>query len=113
MPKIKPQPNLAACNIAADRFIVGRPAPWRDAWDETRITLIRNGDPVSTAPATDALGGPRAGLAWMLCEAEKRGLALGSGGLLITGACGGIHDAQPGCYQVDYGDLGMVEFTVA
>lgn len=104
--------NLAACNIAADRYIVGEQQPLRDSYGDVRITLTRDGEEVCSALASDALGGPRAALAWMLNEARQRGLGIAAGMLLITGACGGIHPAQPGRYVADYGDFGRIEFTV-
>ncbi len=104
--------NLTACNIAADRYIVGTQRPPRDAYDDVHITLTRDGESVVSAPASDALGGPRTALAWMLTEAAQRGLAITDGMLLITGACGGIHPAEPGHYVADYGELGQFEFTV-
>ena len=104
--------NLTACNIAADRYIVGEQQPLRDSYGDVQITLTRDGETVASAPASDALGGPQAALAWMLGEARARGLAIAEDMLLITGACGGIHPAQPGHYVADYGDLGRIEFTV-
>ena len=104
--------NLTACNIAAYRFIVGEQQPLRDAYGDVQITLTRDGETVCSAPASDALGGPQAALAWMLDEARKRGLSISEDMLLITGACGGIHAAEPGRYVADYGDLGTVVFTV-
>lgn len=105
-------PNLTACNISADRYIVGEQQPLRDSYGDIRITLTRDGEEVCSAPASDALGGPQAALAWMLNEARERGLAVEDGMLLITGACGGIHPAEPGRYVADYGDFGRIEFTV-
>ena len=104
--------NLTACNIAADRYIVGEQQPLRDSYGDITITLTRDGEQVCSAPASDALGGPQAALAWMLNEARARGLAIEDGMLLITGACGGIHPAEPGHYRADYGSLGSIEFTV-
>ena len=104
--------NLIACNIAADRYIVGEQQPLRDSYGDVQITLTRDGEEVCSAPASDALGGPQAALAWMLNEARERGLEIEDGMLLITGACGGIHPAEPGRYVADYGDFGRIEFTV-
>ncbi|MDE0192248.1 MAG: 4-oxalocrotonate decarboxylase, partial [Gammaproteobacteria bacterium] len=104
--------NLVACNIASDRYIVGEQQPLRDSYGDIQITLTRDGEEVCSAPASDALGGPQAALAWMLNEARDRGLEVEDGMLLITGACGGIHPAQPGSYVADYGDFGRIEFTV-
>lgn len=105
--------NLVACNIAADRFIVGRQHPWRDSYGDVGITLRRDGETVVSASASDALGGPHAALAWMLDEARARGIAVEDDMLLITGACGGIHAAAPGGYVADYGGLGRIDFTVS
>ena len=58
--------NLTACNIAADRFIVGEQQPLRDSYGDVRIRLTRDSEEVCAAPASDALGGPQAALAWML-----------------------------------------------
>ena len=105
-------PNLIACNISADRYIVGEQQPLGDSYGDVQITLTRDGGEVCSAPASDALGGPQAALAWMLNEARERGLGIEDGILLITGACGGIHPAVPGHYVADYGDFGRIEFTV-
>ena len=104
--------NLTACNIAADRYILGEQQDVRDSYDDVSVRLTRDGEEVTAAPASDALGGPHAALAWMLNEAKARGLELEDGMLLITGACGGIHPAQPGHYVADYGSLGSIEFSV-
>ena len=104
--------NLVACNIASDRYIVGEQQPLRDSYGDVQITLTRDGEEVCSAPASDALGGPQAALAWMLNEARVRGLGVEDDMLLITGACGGIHPAVPGHYVADYGDFGRIEFRV-
>ena len=104
--------NLTACNIAADRYIVGDQQPVRDSYEGLRVRLTRDGSEVLDAPLTDALGGPHLALDWMLAEAEKRGLAFADDMLLITGACGGIHPAERGSYIADYGELGSIRFTV-
>lgn len=104
--------NLTATNIAADSYIVGDQQPLRDDYNELEVTLTRDGETVSQAPLSDALGGPHAALSWMLEEAKVRGLSIEDDMLLITGACGGIHDAEPGNYTADYGPLGSINFTI-
>ena len=105
--------NLTACNIAADRYIVGEQKPYWTEYAECRVKLTRDGDTVLDAPWSDALDGPPSALEWMKEEAAKRGIEIQEGMLLITGACGGIHDAKPGTYLADYGEMGSVEFTVS
>lgn len=104
--------DLVACSIGADRFIAGEQSPMLDSYDGIRVTLTRNGETLSSAPATEALGGPREAVAWMLNESRARGFPVAAGMLFITGACGGIHPARPGTYRADYGELGSIGFTV-
>ncbi len=105
-------PNMVACSIAADRFIAGRQLPLLDSFDEVEVVFSRNGETLSSAPATEALDGPLAALEWMLEESRLRGYPVADGMLFITGACGGLHPARPGRYVADYGPLGSIEFTV-
>ena len=105
-------PNMIACSIAADRFIAGRQLPLLDRYDQVQVVLGRNGETLSSAPATEALDGPLAALEWMLEESRLRGFPVADGMLFITGACGGLHPAKPGRYAADYGPLGSIEFTV-
>ncbi len=105
--------NLLACNIAADRYIVGAQLPMLASHAEIEVRLTRDGQTVAAAPAADALGGPVPAVEWMLREARLRGLRIADGMLLITGAIGGIHPAAPGSYRADYGALGSIAFRVA
>ncbi len=104
--------NMAASNIAADRFITGEQAELRDDYDDLAVTLTRDGETVTQAPLTEALGGPLPALQWMTSVAGELGRPLADGMLMITGAVGGIQPAQPGEYVADYGVLGKVTFTV-
>ena len=104
--------NLLACNIAADRYIVGAQLPMLASYANIEARLILDGQTVSAAPATEALGGPGPAVEWILREARLRGMPITEGMLLITGAIGGIHPAKPGSYRADYGVLGSIEFTV-
>ena len=104
--------NLLACNIAADRYIVGPQQPMLDSYAGIDVQLTRDGETVSAAAANEALGGPGPAVEWMLGESRLRGLPVADGLLLITGAIGGIHPATPGSYRADYGVLGSIEFTV-
>ena len=104
--------NLVACSIAADRFIVGRQLPLLDSYADIEVTLLRDGEVVCSAPATEPLGGPRQALDWMLRESRLRDFPVVDDMLFITGACGGLNPAKPGSYRADYGALGSIEFTV-
>ncbi len=104
--------NMAASNIAADRFITGEQGKIRDDYDDLAVTLTRDGETVTHARLNEALGGPLPALKWMTSLAGELGLPLADGMLMITGAVGGIHPAQPGEYVADYGVLGRITFTV-
>ena len=104
--------NMAASNIAADRFITGEQGELRDDYDDLEVTLTRDGETVTWAPLREALGGPIPALEWMTSLARELGRPLADGMLMITGAVGGIQPAQPGEYVADYGVLGKITFTV-
>ena len=104
--------NMAASNIAADRFITGEQAEIRDDYDDLAVILTRDGETVTQAPLHEALGGPLPALQWMTSSARELGRPLQDGMLMITGAVGGIQPAQPGAYVADYGVLGKITFTV-
>ena len=104
--------NMAASNIAADRFITGEQGEIRDDYDDLAVTLTRDGETVTQAPLHEALGGPLPALKWMTSLARELGRPLEDGMLMITGAVGGIQPAQPGEYVADYGVLGKITFTV-
>lgn len=104
--------NVTAINVGADRYIVGGFSAVRNDYEELSVTLTRDGETLCEANLSDALGGPKKALAWMLEESNRRGLGITDGMLLITGACGGIHPAEPGFHVADYGELGTIEFTV-
>lgn len=104
--------NLTATNIAAYHYIVGEQQPIRDDYEELSVSLTRDGELVCEASLADALGGPIPALEWMLNEARVRDMTPAEDMLLITGACGGIHDGEPGSYIADYGPLGEIRFSI-
>lgn len=104
--------NVAAINVGADRYIVGEFSSIRDDYEQLSVSLSRDGETLFEASLSEALGGPRKALAWMLEESDRRGMVISDDMLLITGACGGIRPAEPGLHVADYGELGSIEFTV-
>ncbi|MYD42287.1 MAG: hypothetical protein F4W90_00175 [Gammaproteobacteria bacterium] len=105
--------NLTATNIAAYLYIVGEQQAFRDDYEQLSVSLTRDGEAVCEAQLSDALGGPVPALQWMLEEAQARDMSPADNMLLITGACGGIHDGVPGNYVADYGPLGTIEFSIS
>ena len=105
-------PNLIACNVAADRFIVGKFSELPTSFSLGSVQLRRDGKLLCTASLTEPLGGPLSSLAWMLTEARSRDFSIPRNALMLTGACGGLHPALPGSYIADYGNFGRIEFEI-
>lgn len=105
-------PNLIACNVAADRYVVGDCVELPTSFADASVELSHDGQSLYRASLTEPLGGPLDSLAWMLTEANSRDISIPDAALFLTGACGGIHPAQPGSYVADYGSIGKVEFEV-
>lgn len=102
-------PNLAACNIAADRFLTGAWQPWTGSVEGT---VTRSGETILEAELARSLGGPDAAAAWLRTEAVRRNLALWDDLLFITGTCGQALPLLSGSYEVDFGALGTLGFEV-
>ena len=111
-PKDATAPNLAAANVAADKFLLGPMFPLRDNYDDVTIKLFRDNTLINEASITEALGGPIEAVKWIVKEAEKYNIKLSDSELLMTGACGQVVPALPGNYRADYGTLGQVNFTI-
>lgn len=105
-------PNLIACNVAADRFVVGACLEIPRSFADKTVELSRDGKSLYRASLTEPLGGPLDSHAWMLAEVQARDFSIPDDALFLTGACGGIHPLQPGSYVADYGSIGRVEFEI-
>ena len=105
-------PNLIACNVAADRYVLGDCVESPTSFADRSVELKRDGKTLYQAKLTEPLGGPLESLAWMLNESQSRRFSIPNEALMLTGACGGIHPASPGSYVADYGSLGSVEFEI-
>lgn len=105
-------PNLIACNVAADSYVLGDCVESPTSFADRSVELKRDGKTLYQAKLTEPLGGPSESLAWMLNESQSRGISIPNEALMLTGACGGIHPASPGSYVADYGSLGRVEFEI-
>ncbi len=105
-------PNLIACNVAADRYVLGDCVDSLTSFVDSSVELKRDGKTLYQAKLTEPLGGPWESLAWILNESQTREISIPHEALVLTGACGGIHPATPGSYVADYGSLGSVEFEI-
>ncbi len=106
-------PELVAANVSARYFILGPLHPPRyTELDALRVELRRDGRVVHRGRGTD-LALPQ----WemgrrLLNRLLARGYSLRQGQILLTGAMGGLHPAQAGEYEADFGALGLVRFRV-
>ena len=109
--------NLTLCNLGADQFILGEMSAW-DSFDFTAladidIELMREGEVILKTSPLDSFGGPKPALDWCVNKANSLGFAIPQGGVLLAGTNGAAMDADRGHYEVSYGPLGTMEFTIA
>lgn len=109
--------NLTLCNLGADRFIRGEMTDW-DSFDFDELTAIdiiakRDGETLLTTSPMDSLDGPANALDWCISKARSLGFALPDNGILLAGTNGTAIEAQPGHYEISYGPLGSVTFSIS
>jgi len=109
--------QLAADNACAHEFVLGpaTDADWR-ALDlaAQRVTLSVDGVVATTGAGADALGDPRAALAWIANNHAAQGAALRAGDIVTTGVCGKPSVIAAGSRVVaDLGPVGTAEVTLA
>ena len=109
--------QLAADNACAHELVLGpaTKAGWR-AIDlaALRVTLTIDGRAATTGTGADALGDPRAALAWIANNHAAQGAALRAGDIVTTGVCGKPSAIAAGCHMVaDLGPVGAAKATLA
>ena len=109
--------NVTLANLGADQFILGEMSAW-DSFDFTAladldIELKRDGEVILTTSPLDSFGGPKPALDWCVNKANSLGFTIPQGGILLAGTNGAAMEADPGHYEVSYGPLGTIEFTIA
>ncbi|MEM7394737.1 MAG: fumarylacetoacetate hydrolase family protein [Verrucomicrobiota bacterium] len=105
--------QLAAVNVLAAGTIVGLEAD-PAAVDPGRLKLrfSKDDQPLHEAHGSDCWKGPWETAFWLAGFAHRQGISLKAGHLIICGALGKIHVAEPGRYRYDAGQLGLIEFEV-
>ena len=79
-----------------------------------RVTLTIDGRVATTGTGADALGDPRAALAWIANNHAAQGAALRAGDIVTTGVCGKPSAIAAGSRVVaDLGPVGVAEATLA
>jgi 2-keto-4-pentenoate hydratase len=95
--------TLGALQVAADNAIHGwwvQGAPVTD-WQHidlgaARVTVERDGRPVTDGSGANVLGHPLTVMAWLADELPRFGLALRAGDLVTTGVTTDVFEAEPG-----------------
>jgi len=108
--------NVTLANLGADQFILGEMSAW-DSFDfialaDIDIELMRDGEVILTTSPLDSFGGPKQALEWCVNKASNLGFTIPQGGVLLAGTNGAAMEADPGDYEVSYGPLGTIEFTI-
>ena len=109
--------NVTLTNLGADQFILGEMSAWDsfnfNALADIDIELKREGEVILTTSPLDSFGGPKPALNWCISKANSLGFAIPQGGVLLAGTNGAAMEAESGHYEVSYGPLGAIEFTIA
>ena len=108
--------QIVADNACAHEFVLGpaTDADWR-AVDLAAhpVTLWIDGQEATTGTGADALGDPRAALAWIANNHAVQGAALRAGDIVTTGVCGRPSAIVAGNRVVaDFGAIGTAEATL-
>lgn len=108
--------ELAADNAWNEGAVLGEPVSnWR-AMDLAALRGVAfiNGEQVGEGRGEDSMGHPLAALAWVANHLARRGLALHSGDIVITGSLVTSKFPRPGdLVRFEAGALGAVELRVA
>jgi 2-keto-4-pentenoate hydratase len=112
MKKLKAQ-DIVAANVGSAAFIAGAQKPLAsDDLDGITVELVSGGEALSQGRGSDAMGGQREALLWLVNSALGNGWKIEEGNILITGALGRVVPANPGRYDARYGELGNVSFEI-
>lgn len=107
--------NAIAVNLGADRYLLGSPIPWSESITEVNITATKDSVTIISVKNDYSFGSPKAGVKWMFDEGNKRGVwkcLSGNKALFLLGTCGSSIPARPGNYQINFGELGFISFSI-
>ena len=105
--------DLIATGVAPRQMIVGAGMPL-DGLDVNTVQTVAklNGEVINEAPASDALGNQWDALLFLAEKLNERGYRIEAGDVVITGALGNMLPGKPGTYEIDYGELGQINFEI-
>ena len=104
---------VVAANAAVRHYLLGEPRPV-DMVDvnAVRTTLIRDGQILERAEATQVMGSQWRSLYWLINKMVSEGWVIQPGQILLSGAMGTMLPLKEGLYQVKYSELGELRFQV-
>jgi 2-keto-4-pentenoate hydratase len=105
--------DIVANNVSAYVLVVGEEQP-HDGLDLARLGAVmkRDGKQLSNGTGADVMGDPWKSALWLVNVAVAQGRVIEPGQYLSTGVIGERVESEPGRYSADFGELGVVEFTV-
>ena len=105
--------DMISANVGGMGCIVGAERPL-DGVDVNAIVMNAtcDGQPFNSGAGTDALGDQWRTLLGLVNTIIDAGYTIEPGQFIISGAMGKMLPATPGEYVVDYGDFGVVKFSV-
>ena len=105
--------DLVAMNIGSDRYILGRPMKAEaKSPDAIHVLLRRDGVPLHEAQGGTVNGGQWGNLRQILNEITRHGYTIPAGSVILGGALGVIQPGNPGKYEADYGEAGIIRFEI-
>lgn len=105
--------DIVAANVGSAAFIAGAQKPLaNDDLDGLTVELISGGEILYQGRGSDAMGGQREALLWLVNSVLDNGWKIEKGNILITGALGKVVPANPGRYEARYGRLGNISFEI-
>ena len=103
--------DTIADNASSGLYVLGGPARRLDGLDlrASRMTMTRDGEPVSQGDGAACLGNPLHAALWLARRQVERGSPLRAGDTIMTGALGPIIPFRPGAtIEATISDLGSV-----
>lgn len=105
--------DIVAANVGSAAFIAGAQKPLaNDDLDGLTVELISGGEILYQGRGSDAMGGQREALLWLVNSVLDNGWKIEKGNILITGVLGKVVPANPGRYEARYGRLGNISFEI-
>ena len=108
--ELKPA-DIIAANAASAAYVRGASIEANSIDpNAVKISMSYNGAVLNEGEATDAMGSQWEALRWLVNQTLLDKGSIKPNDLLITGSLGKVLPLEKGYYQIDYGNLGSVEF---